>query len=91
MEELRYAKYTVKREVSECIKKVNNEFVLNDRDQMVLIFDKGTLKVLINNDLKMTPDNISIQTESYGTVSMINDKPKKIISRLILNVEEENE
>ncbi|QUN13574.1 hypothetical protein KEC48_03345 [Clostridium sp. C1] len=72
-------------------KKVNNEFVLNDRDQMVLIFDKGTLKVLINNDLKMTPDNISIQTESYGTVSMINDKPKKIISRLILNVEEENE
>ncbi len=72
-------------------KKVNNEFVLNDRDQMVLIFDKGTLKVLINNDLKMTPDNISIQTESYGTVSMINDRPKKIISRLILNVEEENE
>lgn len=72
-------------------KKVNNEFVLNDRDQMVLIFDKGTLKVLINNDLKMTPDNISIQTESYGTVSMINDRPKKIISRLILNVEEEDE
>lgn len=72
-------------------KKVNNEFVLNDRDQMILIFDKGTLKVLINNDLKMTPDNISIQTESYGTVSMINDRPKKIISRLILNVEEENE
>lgn len=72
-------------------KKVNNEFVLNDHDQMILIFDKGTLKVLINNDLKMTPDNISIQTESYGTVSMINDKPKKIISRLILNVEEENE
>ena len=72
-------------------KKVNNEFVLNDRDQMVLIFDKGTLKVLINNDLKMTPDNISVQTESYGTVSMINDRPKKIISRLILNVEEEDE
>lgn len=72
-------------------KKVNNEFVLNDRDQMVLIFDKGALKVLINNDLKMTPDNISIQTESYGTVSMINDRPKKIISRLILNVEEEDE
>ena len=72
-------------------KKVNNEFVLNDRDQMILIFDKGTLKVLINNDLKMTPDNISIQTESYGTVSMINDRPKKIISRLILNVEEEDE
>lgn len=72
-------------------KKVNNEFVLNDRDQMILIFDKGTLKVLINNDLKMTPDNISIQTESYGSVSMINDRPKKIISRLILNVEEEDE
>ena len=72
-------------------KKVNNEFVLNDHDQMILIFDKGTLKVLINNDLKITPDNISIQTESYGTVSMINDKPKKIISRLILNVEVENE
>lgn len=72
-------------------KKVNNEFVLNDHDQMILIFDKGTLKVLINNDLKITPDNISIQTESYGTVSMINNKPKKIISRLILNVEEENE
>lgn len=72
-------------------KKVNEEFVLNERDQMVLIFDKGALKVLINNDLKITPDNVSIQTESCETVSMIDGRPKKVVTRLILNVEEENE
>lgn len=72
-------------------KKVNKEFVLNNRDQMILIFDKGCLKILINNDLKLTPDNVKLETDSQDIVSMVNGKPKKHITRLILNVEEDNE
>lgn len=70
-------------------KKTKEEYILTERDQLVLTFQNGELRLLINNTIKVAPQSLNISTEGFEIKSANNGDIKKEITRLSIDCEVE--
>lgn len=47
-------------------KKTEETYVLSNEDKLVMTFENGCLKVLINNEIKIVPSDIKVDVISQG-------------------------
>lgn len=65
-------------------KKTEETYFLNSEDKLVITFDNGNIKALINNTILINPDDLKLDVISSETISMLNGKKIEIINAIKL-------
>lgn len=60
-------------------KKTEETYSLDIKDKLVLTYESGEIRVLINNEIKVNPSDIAINVVSHGVTSITDGKPKRRI------------
>lgn len=68
-------------------KKIEETYILSSKDKLVMTFENGRLKVLINNEIKINPQDIKLNVLRDEIASMVNEKQVRQVELLELKCE----
>lgn len=68
-------------------KKTEETYILNEKDKLIITYENGNIKVLVNNEIRINPSDIKLNVLHHGITSMVSGKQVKKIEALELKCE----
>lgn len=68
-------------------KKTEETYVLDKKDKLIITYENGNVKVLVNNEIRINPQDIKLNVLHHGITSMVSGKQVRQIETLELKCE----
>lgn len=68
-------------------KKTEETYTLNEKDKLIITYENGNIKALINNEIKINPQDIKLNVLHHGITSMVSGKQVRQVDLLELKCE----